>query len=344
MLRGLWEWISHPKEASGDVLYVHFPCFDGIVSGVLAWDFLENRKDWLIREVQPINYDVKDKWLETTFSRRSAVVDFLYHPQASFWADHHLTTFVTETAERDFEKRKARVPLFYDDNSGSSARLLWRHVGPSLSDPPRYQEMVEWAEKIDSASYSSVYEAIMGDAHALRINFSLMFRETDTKAYCNYLVTQLRAYTLREVAESPQVMLRFEHVKNLVERGLDHLRNRIAMVGSIVAFDVEASKDAVISRYAPYFFYPEADYSLGITRYAQTARITAMRNPWRNFESVPLGTIFSRYGGGGHQRVASIVLSGERVNEVENIADQILSDVRQYNRETPKPAIEAVLT
>jgi hypothetical protein len=174
-MREVWELIiRRSKETRGDSLYIHFPCFDGLISGVLAWEFLESHEHWTIRDVHPVNYNVRDRWLTTPLETRSAIVDFLYHPQAAFWADHHLTSFVDGVVKKDFDIRKARLPLFYDDHSGSSASLLWNRIAHALDHAERYKEMVDWAEKIDSASYSSVEEAVLGDAPALRINFSLM--------------------------------------------------------------------------------------------------------------------------------------------------------------------------
>lgn len=344
VLREFWKRIvREQKDACAGTLYIHYPCFDGIISGLLAWDFLENHQHWTIQEVCPVNYDLRDKWLATLLSPRSAIVDFLYHPQAVFWADHHLTSFGNDAARNDFETRKPGLPLLYDDRSGSTALLLWNNLAYALRHAEHYREMVVWAEKIDSASYSSVDEAVLGDAPALRINFSLMARDANTREYCKYLMTHLRRRTLRDVADLSEVKTKYEHVQGLIRRGLDHLGRRITPLGNIVAFDVEASEEAIISRYAPYYFHPRASYSIGITRYSHGAKITAMRNPWLDFESVPLGTIFARYGGGGHQRVASVFLSGERASEVEKIADQLLDDIRRCESEFPASAREVAL-
>jgi nanoRNase/pAp phosphatase (c-di-AMP/oligoRNAs hydrolase) len=51
-----------------------------------------------------------------------------------------------------------------------------------------------------------------------------------------------------------------------------------------------------------------------------------MRNPWRRFKSVPLGQIFSHYGGGGHQRVASVLLKDPQ--EAKRMLGSILSHLR----------------
>src|SRR5258706_7178548 len=88
-------------------LYFHSPCFDGIVSCVLAWDFLEATQAWSIREVHAVNYNERPTWLSRKLDSPCAVVDFLYHPEAQFWADHHATSFLNEEVKRDFEQRKS---------------------------------------------------------------------------------------------------------------------------------------------------------------------------------------------------------------------------------------------
>jgi hypothetical protein len=199
--------------------------------------------------------------------------------------------------------------------------------------------MMEWADKIDAARYDSVNEAILGEAPALRINFSLMLGGTE---YCELLVRQLHERDLNDVAELPQVAERFGEVRKRLQKGLDRLRERIILLDDgIAAFDVEVTDDAIISRYAPYHFFPNARYSIGVFRSADSVRITAMRNPWLAFESVPLGRIFERYGGGGHQRVASVVLSGQLVGGAEPVADEILRDIR--SQESHAELREAVI-
>src|SRR5438876_6074091 len=101
---------------SSSQLYFHSPCFDGIVSAVLTWDFVETVFRWTVRELKPVTYKLRESWLAETLVRPCAVVDFLYHPHATFWADHHSTTFLSPEAKHDFELK--RGPYFvYDDNA-----------------------------------------------------------------------------------------------------------------------------------------------------------------------------------------------------------------------------------
>jgi len=143
-------------------LYFHSPCFDGIVSSIMTLDFLESTQDWKFEQYSPIDYDARGAWLSTHLHTPCAVVDFLYHPESVFWADHHSTTFLTEQSRRDFELRQDPWRV-YNDRSPSCASLLRSHLAASFGfQNPRYNEMVEWADKIDSARYASVVIPVGG--------------------------------------------------------------------------------------------------------------------------------------------------------------------------------------
>lgn len=185
--------------------------------------------------------------------------------------------------------------------------------------------MVEWARRIDGARYDSVEEAVLGDTPALRISFS--FLRDSSAEYCRFLVDALRTKSLAEVAASRHVVECYQRVRKAILSGQQLFRkaSRLEKDG-IVVFNVQQAGDALLSRYAPYLAYPKARYSVGIMDTGNGAKITAMRNPWRRFRSVPLGKIFSHYGGGGHQRVASVLLKD--VQEAKRTLGSILIDLR----------------
>jgi hypothetical protein len=283
-------------------LLFHSPCFDGIVSAVLVLDYLQHHEQWGEVECVRVNYDHRDAWLATRFTERTAVVDFLYHPDAVFWADHHRSAFLTAEMRTDFLERNDAAALIYDPDFDSCAGLLWCHLAEYASyRNDRFAELVRWAEKIDAARYDSVDEALSFSHPALQISASLAL---GSDGYSESLVHLLSARSLEEVSETPEVRAKFVQFQRSTIEGLTRLGASARLRDDVVVFDVDA-REAIVPRYAPYRFFPHARYSVGVIRYDDGAKITAMRNPWRNFESVPLGDIFTRYGGGGHQRVAS---------------------------------------
>src|SRR5258707_5892719 len=161
----------------GASLYFHSPCFDGIASSVLTLDFLETSQNWTFEELLAVNYDSRIGWLSSSRRKPFAVVDFLYHPDADFWADHHQTTFLKPSLKQHFEEQNNSY-LIYNSKSGSCAKLLWRVLAQRFDYQNRcFAELVKWADKIDSARYVSVEEAIIGPYPALNINRSLVINK-----------------------------------------------------------------------------------------------------------------------------------------------------------------------
>lgn len=313
-----------PRELRSATLFYHYPCFDGLVSAALAWDYLENHAGWQIEYRRPVNYDVGRTWTSLPLPERSAVVDFLYHPAAKFWADHHATTFLAGASpDPSAEGRQ----LLYDSSSASCAMLLWRRLGGELSDPTRYEEMALWGDRVDGARYDSVDDALFGCEPAYAINLSLL-HEADA-AYGERLLTQLRTKSLTDVAGDEQVRARVDYVRERTATGLELVRSAsVLRPGNIAVFDVASAPEAIVNRYSAFAVYGDARYSVGLLRDGSGAKITAMRNPWREFESVHLGRIFKPYGGGGHQRVASVIIGSAAGRDADEVLDRIVHDIR----------------
>jgi hypothetical protein len=312
-------------------LYFHYPCFDGLVSGVLAWEFLE-ANGWNITKLVPVDYGIRKRWLARRLNPPCAIVDFLYHPQSDFWADHHKTALLTGAAKASYERRKDRRWLFYDDRAPSCASLLYRHLRKALRHKPHFGELVKWAQKIDSADYSSVEEAVLGTAPALQINRSLL-PEKGNSDYARFLMTELRQHDLLYVAGLKEVRQREQRVRRSLERGLKRVRARARVEeGEVVVVDARRNRNQMISRYAPYYVAPNARYSIGIMRTPDRIGITAMRNPWRKFRSIALGRALQEFGGGGHQRVGAVRLPAGQNKKVADVVQSLLSKMREPAR------------
>ncbi len=312
-------------------VYFHSPCFDGICSAVLATDFLEGRAGWVACELHAVNYHLRSTWLDTHLGEPSAVVDFLFHPGSQFWADHHPTAFLTESLRTLHDARKASGYSVYDEQAGSCTGLLARHFSQRFEfGRPTWNELVAWAEKIDAARYASVQEAVYSEEPAMMINASLVMGNQN--AYCERLVRSLREHTLSQVAQEPEVQRRYHDVKSRTAAGLDRLATAVSLEPSdIVVFDVDEG-ETMVPRYGPYVFQPNARFSAGIVRSGHRAKITAMRNPWLEFPCVNLGEICAELGGGGHQRVGSIMLDAEQTPKAREVLDRLVGEIRR--RET----------
>lgn len=317
------------------LLYFHAPCFDGLVTGAMAWTFLEQARGWKRVKPRGVNYGIKPWWITLSPRTEFAVVDFLFHPRAAFWADHHATTFLNDHFRRSFDRRQSPMCV-YDPAAPSCAALLATHLKEAFGyGDRRFDAMVEWATKIDAAKYASVDEIFDAEEPALAINLALS--QIENPRNCDRLVRLLKQSDLETIARDPMIRRKMARAKRLSANGLRRFKKRAHLVDDIVVFDVDA-RNAVINRYAPYRFFPAARYSAGIIRKPDGIRITAMRNPWQEFESVPLGQIFESVGGGGHRRVASVVLKSSKADAATDVLEKVVSSIRQHERQRHQEA------
>ena len=311
-------------------LYFHAPCFDGLASAVVCWDFLEWRGDTRGVTLRPVGYDLKAQWLSTALPPHAAVVDFLFHPAAAFWADHHETTFLNEVARGEFEASSS-PNWAYDSRASSCAAFLRKHLRRAFGyRNTRYDTLVDWADRIDSASYRDVRQAVMAPTAALQISMAIGGADGDL---CVRLVRMLKRHSVSSVAKSNVVQRRVRAARASMREGLRKFEKTARLEkDNIVVFDVD-THGAPVSRYAPYYFYPKARYSIGVLRSPEGTKITAMRNPWRKFQSVPIGSIFARHGGGGHQRVGSVIIKENADEDPQQVLTELLTEIRERDRE-----------
>lgn len=307
-------------------VYFHSPCFDGIASAVLAADFLRSKDGCRSVRFEAVNYELKSSWLSHVLSPQAAVVDFLYHPGAQFWADHHATAFLTPHARADFEARKGSC-LVYDAQAPSCAGLLWNHLSNTYGyQNHRFSSLVSAAEKTDSASYESPQEAVFGDSPILRLNHSLTVGQ-DAMSYSVRLAKLLLQKDMDSVLREPKVSRRVEMAERLIRKGLTRIQESIrTTIRGTAVFSVRGN-DVIIPRYGAFLSAPDAPYSVGLVREGQRAKITAMRNPWIEFPSIDLGMLFLRHGGGGHRRVASVVLDMQNTDDADVMLNVIIDEI-----------------
>lgn len=314
-------------------LYFHSPCFDGVVSAALASEYLEKVRRYPEVQLHGVNYHLRDSWVNSELQRPSAVVDFLYHPSAELWVDHHPTTFLNDEARSDYERRRG-PDIFYDNAASSCAILLWRRWKAALPQlGSHFEEIVRWANRIDSACYDCVDEAIHLTAPALQINLALAMYSGD--GFSQHLVWLFRTFSISEVAARPEVKTAFAFGRYLQKLGQMRLGDGIRLTeNGIAVFDVNA-EDVLVNRYAPFHFFPEARYSAGIIRKAGQTKLTAMRNPWLEFRSAPLGKLCLKLGGGGHERVGSVIV---RDGSPKELLNTLLAQIKAWEAHHPEAA------
>jgi hypothetical protein len=309
-------------------IYLHFPCFDGIVSGALAVLFLGNLRGWRFDSINAVNYDLQANWLSSHLPQHSCVVDFLYHPEAEFWCDHHTTAFLNSDLRADFAVREKTLQM-YDPESRSSASLLWKSGATVFGGTGRLEEMVSWADKIDSADYDDVNQALFGTEPALQISRSLAV-DADAK-YCDLLVRTLCTSSLRDLAAHPEVQRRLAQADELNREGLHRVDGGIELQGNIAVFDV-STENAPVNRYSAFYLRPDVQYSIGTFRSSESVTVRVSANPWLRFHSPNLGEMMRAAAeiaglpsaGGGHERVGSLRLDKDSQSAASKVVAYLI--------------------
>lgn len=314
---------SRTKERAAPITVLFHEDFDGIASAVLAIRLFRDHLGIAVAGHSPVDYSMRPGWLKRDLGH-AAVVDFLYHPRADWWWDHHETTFLLEEHRRRFRQDPPR--RVWSPAATSCAIMLVeifrRHYEFESSD---LAELVEWADRIDSARYDSPEQAVESSEPALRINMSFLSHKTP--GYLRRLVSQLEHSPLEEVARCADVERHYRKALGYQTRGLEEFRCSAELVGSTVVFRVSSAQDRVFNRYFPYYVFPAAACSVGAVCRRSSVKITAMSNPWRPHPGrLPhLGQLFAAYGGGGHRRVGSVVLTGRDRGNIEEILSRVLA-------------------
>src|SRR5688572_22189187 len=129
-------------------LYYHHD-YDGVVAAAMVTSTTRTEL-----ELTPVQYAPDLNWTEKRLAVETGIVDFLYHPEATLWIDHHATTFSSEAVRERF--RPDPFHVFAPDAAscpGVIVRLPW------FERCERWNDYVRWADIIDGAAYESPAQA-----------------------------------------------------------------------------------------------------------------------------------------------------------------------------------------
>jgi hypothetical protein len=305
-------------------LYFHDD-FDGIASAVVAARFLR-RHCRSIARFRPVDYELKDTWVSTEFRGPFAVADFLHHPDAEYWWDHHATTFSSDQVRAKY--RNHPPERFWDPTATSCARMMHEIFAAHGPVDRKVSHLVGWADRIDSARYESPNQAFLAREPALRINLSLLARPEGS--YRVWLVQQLLRKSLKQVASLAIVRRAYEEARERQEDLLKRFRRSVRLQNGTAVFEITLKPADIFNRYLPYVVIPKATFSIGVLRSPTEIRLTSMVNPWTigpAYNGPHLGNLFSRFGGGGHQRVAGLTLGATAEGKAKKVVAAFLKNV-----------------
>jgi hypothetical protein len=273
----------------------------------------------------------------------NAIVDFKYFasPKVTWWFDHHLSAFMTAADREDFLVRqalqaagqaagnKAAGGRFYDADYISCTSLIADVARERFGfDTGPLKELIYWADIVDGARYESAEAAVGMAAPAMKLTMAI---ESSGVGFVPRVIPLLTEISLEEVVAEPFVQA---ELGPLMERhlvGIELLRERIRVERGVVAFDITDRVTEGYSKFIPYYLYPAATYTVGLSRSSFRTKISLGTNPWTKVpveELVNLAEICERYGGGGHARVGAISFAPDKVEDARAAAAVIAAELR----------------
>jgi hypothetical protein len=321
------------------VVATHGHCFDGLCSAVMFTRLYRHRFPGDGAEFSyhgagygPGQNGVESKVLDGDVN---VILDFRYAalPQLGWYFDHHVSAFPTPGDRADYDRRAADQEAagerrFFHDGAYSSATKLIADLGRDRFglDPGPSEELVRWADMIDSAAFPSAAMVVAHEEPELRL--MTVVENLADDGFLARIVPRLLERPLSEVARAPDVAQAYEPLGRAREGFIEVVRQRAEPVGVVVLVDLSDQLIEVAGKFVTYALFPQSAYSVLLSRSKSKCKISVGYNPW---SAVPrthnIAAICERYGGGGHPVVGAISLPADKVAEAKALARSIAEEL-----------------
>jgi len=322
-------------------VFYHDKCFDGACSASLFTRFhRECIAPDASYEYHGLVHRAGALFNETEFTGdQNAIVDFKYSnsPRITWWFDHHLSAFLTREDHEHFlacqRDPDCASHKFFDPTYTSCTSFL-AHIASTKfgfnTEPVR--ELIHWADIVDGARYESPQAAVEMAAPAMKL--TLIIESTQDPAFIPRLIPLLTEMPLAHVLEQSFVAPLLPPLLERHQQSLALIRSRAEEKSGTIFFDITDHPLEGFNKFIPYYLYPEATYSIGLSKSSFRTKVAVGSNPWTKADPakmVNLAAICERYGGGGHARVGAISFPPDKEDAARAAAAEIVAELRQKN-------------
>ncbi len=320
------------------VVATHGHCFDGLCSAVMFTRLWRHRfGEGAAFTYHGAGYGPGQNGVDPKVlsGDGNAILDFRFTPteRLDWYFDHHVSAFPTAEDRAFYDRRAAEQEAhgerrFFHDGAYSSATKLIADIGRSRFglDTAPAEELVRWADMIDSAAFPSAEMAVARREPELRL--MTVVEHLGDDAFLARMVPRLIERPLSEVARSEDVAQAYEPLGRAHEAFVKLVEQRAAKVGDVVLVDLTDQLIEVAGKFVTYALFPESAYSVLLSRSKSKCKISVGYNPW---SPVPrrhnIAAICERHGGGGHPVVGAISLPADKVDEAKKLARDIAEEL-----------------
>ena len=313
-------------------VFFHNNCFDGVCSSAVFSRLYQAVADpEAIYTYRGMSYGKNAPGPDVLTCERNAIVDFQFLPsdRLTWWIDHHRSAFRSPAEKEHYETERERHAgrWFYDPEYPSCTKLI-ADVGAREFDCrfPELDELVTWANIIDSAGYESAAAGINYEAPAQAL--ALVVQSGKVSDHLPAIITLLQTRPLAEVVAGDivQPLFRALHADHL--QALDIIGRKARCEGGVAWWDVVEEGLFGYSKFIGYSLFPEAMYTADVSQNPNRKKITLGFNPWCGKERRHnLAEICERYGGGGHAVVGAFPVPDDPA-EVREILMTVVKELQ----------------
>jgi hypothetical protein len=322
-------------------VFYHDKCFDGACSASLFTRFhRECVAQGAEYEYHGLVHRAGALFNEADFTGdENAIVDFKYSssPKITWWFDHHLSAFLSPADHENFlacQRDSGCANRKFFDPTYTSCTSFLAHIGATRFgfDTAPVAELIHWANIVDGALYESPESAVEMAAPAMKL--TLIIEATQDPGFIPKLIPLLTEISLQEVLEQPFVAKLLPPLLEQHEKAINLIRERSEYRDGTIFFDISDHLLEGFNKFIPYYLFPQATYSIGLSKSSFRTKVAVGSNPWTKAnpdEMVNLAKVCERYGGGGHARVGAISFSPDRSDEAREAAKVIVAELRARN-------------
>jgi hypothetical protein len=265
----------------------------------------------------------------------NAILDFRFSPlpQLTWYFDHHVSAFVTPEDRAYYERVAAESaasgqPRMFHDGAYTSATKLIADVGRNVFglDASPSEELVRWADMIDSAAFPNAKMAVERSEPELQL--MTVIEQLGDDAFLTKMVPRLIERPLPEVARAADVTEAYAPLGKAHASFVRLVERRAEVRRLVVVVDLSEQPIEVAGKFVTYALFPESAYSVLLTRSKSKCKISVGYNPWSPHPRLHnIAAICERHGGGGHPVVGAISLAADRVVEAQALTRLIADEL-----------------
>ena len=311
-------------------LLYHGHCFDGVASAATFSRFYRERlhPDAEVHYSGLLHRPGNLFDLELLDGDENAIVDFKYAAteKLTWWFDHHESAFLTPEDEAHF-RADTSGKKFLDFTRKSCTEFIADVARDKFGfDDEPIQELVHWAHIIDGALYESPAQCVELKEPALQL--MQVIESVPGDSFVEWVIGELTVKSLNEVATSVEVQTHLAPILKQHLKTVEAIRRRARVSGPVVHFDLVDEGYDGFNKFIPYYLFPEATYSVALTRGSHRTKISVGSNPWApRPRTHNIAKICERYGGGGHAVVGAISFKPEEVEVARQAVKEIIAEL-----------------